>query len=413
MTDAPEPTPKDTEITPSESAPGKRPTKGFRVTRLEKRIGAIFSIMSRAFAIVLIGIAIIFLARELSKDGYVITQVNVPASFEAAGYTGPVVAKRIANQLNEIIRITNTAEIAQEYGDSSDEADISVDMVGMGVPVRAFVELIGNALGIDRKKKITADITLSGGEVILVLNITGAPVERVEVPLDSDLEVSLRQLLTEASEAILKYTNESVLSQYYSNHLRDGEKSIKFARYVLDKHKGNSRLEAQAFAQWAAGLQRMKKLAAAEQKIRQGIEIDSTVSALYTSWSFIYEQRGDFDNAIRMNKKALSFLGPDAPILWKITGFNNMGVNFSFKGNHDSAIYYYKKALALDGKFNFASYNMACEYSLMGDTIRCLDELEKAFAYGFNTRIVLEDEDMVGMLNHPRMKELLMKYAEP
>jgi hypothetical protein len=153
--------------TPSPKPTRKKiPAKGFNILRFEKRVTATFSIMAKVFVIALIGIAAIFIARELGDDGYVITQINVPASFEEAGYTGPVVAKRISNQLNEIIRVTRSTEIAQEYASEADEVDVSIDMVGLGVPVRSAIELIGNALGINRKKKISADITTAGNQLI-------------------------------------------------------------------------------------------------------------------------------------------------------------------------------------------------------------------------------------------------------
>src|SRR5262245_7939342 len=96
--------------TPPSSKPAQNEvrSKRFNILRLEKRITATFSIMAKVFVIVLITIAAVFIARELSDSGYVITQINMPASFEEAGYTGPVVAKRISNQLNEIIRVTRS-----------------------------------------------------------------------------------------------------------------------------------------------------------------------------------------------------------------------------------------------------------------------------------------------------------------
>jgi hypothetical protein len=112
----PEPTTEVENTTPLIPIKKKPPAKGFNIVRLEKRITATFSIMAKVFVIALISIAAIFIARELGSNGYVITQINVPASFEEAGYTGPVVAKRISNQLNEIIRITRAAEIAHNRG---------------------------------------------------------------------------------------------------------------------------------------------------------------------------------------------------------------------------------------------------------------------------------------------------------
>src|SRR5260221_159826 len=80
----------------------------FNVMRLEKRVTATFSIMAKVFVIALISVAVIFVARELSDDGYVIQQINVPTAFEEVGYTGPVVGQLISIKLNDIIRRTRT-----------------------------------------------------------------------------------------------------------------------------------------------------------------------------------------------------------------------------------------------------------------------------------------------------------------
>jgi hypothetical protein len=401
----------DTEPSPKPTKK-KIPTRGFNIVRIEKRVTATFSIMAKVFVIALISIAAIFIARELSDNGYVITQINVPASFEEAGYSGPVVAKRISNQLNEIIRITRTAEVAQEYGSAADEADVSIDMVGLGVPVRSFIEMIGNAIGINRKKKITADITTAGNQVILVLNISGETPERVEVPFDSNVEIPLKTLIAEASEGILKYTNDGVLGLYYANMLRDGEKTIKLAKYRLEKYKGNTEQEARAYANWANGLLLLKKPDAAEQKIKQGLAINPNMSTLYVAWGNIFSHKGDFANAIAMDKKAYTLLPPDAPNFARALQLGNIGVGFSFIGENDSAIYYFQKSLQWDEKFNNTHYNLACLYSYKSDTTSCFDELEKALAYGFSPKFIPEDPDMAGLLNHPRMKELMLKYGE-
>jgi hypothetical protein len=401
----------DTEPSPKPTKK-RTPARGFNIVRVEKRVTATFSIMAKVFVIVLISIAAIFIARELSDDGYVISQINVPASFEDIGYTGPVVAKRISENLNRIIDITRTEAIAQGYTDGNSQADVSVDMVGLGVPVRGAIELIGNALGINRKKKISADITIEGSALVLVISITGETPERIEVPMEANVGVPLKKMVADASETILKYTNDRVLSLYYANYLRDAEKEIKHAKYLLEKYKGNAVQEARAYAGWAFGLLRQNKLDAAEQKVKQGLAINPNYSSLYEAWASIFQSKGDFANAIGMDKKAYALLQPDAPRFVRAVRLTNIGVGFAYNGQSDSAIHYYRKALEWDEKFNGTYYNLACEYSIRGDTTRCLDEVEKALAYGYNPKLIPEDPDMAGLLTHPRMKEMMLKYGE-
>jgi tetratricopeptide (TPR) repeat protein len=284
-------------------------------------------------------------------------------------------------------------------------------MVGLGVPVLSAIELIGNAIGINRKKKISADITIEGTHIVLVLNISGEAPERVEVPLDNNVGVPLKALVAEASEGILKYTNDRVLGLYYSNYLRDGEKMIKHAKYRLEKYQGNAEQEAKAYASWALGLIRQKKLDAAEQKIKQGLAI-KPIHNLYVAWANIFHAKEDYANAIAMDKKSYALLPPDAPSFTRATGLLNIGVDFSYHDQSDSAIYYYRKSLEWDEKFNITYYNLSYEYLITGDTTRCLDEVEKALAYGYNPKFIPEDPDMAGLLTHPRMKELMLKYGE-
>ncbi len=407
----------EAETTPPENKtlkPTKKkiPARGFNIVRAEKRVTATFSIMAKVFVIALISIAAIFIARELSDDGYVITQINVPASFEDIGYTGPVVAKRISENLNRIIDITRSDAIAQGYTDGNSQADVSVDMVGLGVPVRGAIELIGNALGINRKKKISADITMEGNMMVLVISITGETPERVEVPMEANVGLPLKKLIAEASENILKYTNDHVLGLYYINQLDDSEKTIKHARYCMEKYKGNKEEEAKAYANWVFGLVRQKKLDAAEQKIKQGLALNPNYFGLYNAWAQLLLAKGDFTNAIVMYKKAYALLPPGAPKFRFAAIAVNIGLGFSYNGQSDSAIYYYQKSLEWDENFNRTHYNLSYEYLITGDTTRCLDEVERALAYGLNPKEIPEDPDMAGLLNHPRMKELMLKYGE-
>ncbi len=410
------------EVPPSETTPDpapsskpakkKAPGKGLNIVRIEKRVTATFSILAKVFVIALISVTSIFIVRELSKVEYVISQINVPASFEETGYTGPVVAKRITDNLNRIIEITRTASTAEGYKNDNSQADVSVDMVGLGVPVRGVIELIGNALGINRKKKISADITIEGNTIVLVLSITGEIPERAEAPLEANLGVPLKKLVADASETILKYTNDRVLALFYSNYLADDDKAIKLAKYRLAKYKGDAAQEARAYANWANALVGQKKLDAAEQKVKEGLSIDPNNASLYGSSAQIFFTRGDFANAIVVRKKSYALLPPNAPSSTRATVLSSIGVYFSYKDQSDSAIYYYNKALEWDEKFSGAYYNLSYEYLIAGDTSRCFDEVEKALAYGYNPKLIPEDPDMANLLNHPRMKELMLKYGE-
>lgn len=396
----------------TKAKPARKSTSRFSVVKLEKRVTATFSIMAKAFVIILIAIAMVFITRELSESGYVITQVNVPPSFEEAGYTGPVVAKRISENLTRIINITRTQAIAEGYSSSGDESDVSVDMVGLGVPVRGVIDLIGEAVGISRKKKISADITLEGDNAVLVIKIGSETPERSQTPLNANIGIPMKALVTNASETIFKYTNDRVLGLYFGNVTLEHEKNISLAKYQLEKYKDDPKLQARAYARWGEVLLNQKKQELGYAKIMKSLELDSTHYATYNSLASYYFLLSDFKRALECSKKAYAHVPENAHEFTMVSRLTNLGFYYSYNNQSDSAIAYYNKALAVDPNNGLTYYNLSYEYLIKGDTTQCLDLVEKAFANNLGVARVKNDPDMAPLMNHPRMKEMLLKYDE-
>lgn len=396
----------------TKAKPARKSTSRFSVVKLEKRVTATFSIMAKAFVIILIAIAMVFITRELSESGYVITQVNVPPSFEQAGYTGPVVAKRISENLTRIINITRTQAIAEGYSSSGDESDVSVDMVGLGVPVRGVIDLIGEAVGISRKKKISADITLEGDNAVLVIKIGSETPERSQTPLNTNIGIPMKALVTNASETIFKYTNDRVLGLYFGNVTLEHEKNISLAKYQLEKYKDDPKLQARAYARWGEVLLNQKKQELGYAKIMKSLELDSTHYATYNSLASYYFLLSDFKRALECSKKAYAHVPENAHEFTMVSRLTNLGFYYSYNNQSDSAIAYYNKALAVDPNNGLTYYNLSYEYLIKGDTTQCLDLVEKAFANNLGVARVKNDPDMAPLMNHPRMKEMLLKYEE-
>lgn len=392
--------------------PAKKSTSRFSIVKLEKRVTATFSIMAKAFVIILIAIAMVFITRELSESGYVITQVNVPPSFEEAGYTGPVVAKRISENLTRIINITRTQAIAEGYSSSGDESDVSVDMVGLGVPVRGVIDLIGDALGISRKKKIVADITLEGDNVVLVIKVGSEMPDRSETPLNGNIGIPVKTLVNNASETIFKYTNDQILNSYFGNITLDFEKNITLAKYRLEKYRNDPVKQALAYAGWGSSLTALGKLDAADAKLKQALALDSTQSPIYTALAKYNFALNDYNKALEYAKKAYACLPENAHDYQVFTGLVNLGYFYSFNNQSDSAIAYYNKALAVDPNGALAFFNLSYEYLIKGDTTQCLDLVEKALANDLGVATMKQDADMAPLMNHPRVKEMLLKYEE-
>jgi len=389
----------------------KMPSKSFSLLHLEKRVTATFSIMAKLFIIGLISVAVIFIARELSHTGFTIKQVYVPADFEAAGYTGPEIANRISSQLADIIaKVKDTQGI--EYINPSSDADVSVDLVGVGVPVKAFVGLIGDALGIQRSKSISASITTDKDTLVLMVRISGEAPERFTYLINGGKEKVINEVVLGASKAILKYTAPDILSIYNESFLRDNELGISLAKYMLARYKGDPYYEPRAYEGWCMALLRQGKADAAEEKVKETIQKFPEDGGLYKTLGTIMAEQNDIAGALEADKKAIVlYLKHNVPRTKLATTYNNLGYDFNALNQSDSAIFYYQKSIDCDNDNGIAFYNIGINYLLFKhDTTKFLDYFEASLGKTMPIKAALNDPDFQGMLPDPRVQALLKKY---
>ena len=78
------------------------------------------------------------------------------------------------------------------------------------------------------------------------------------------------------------------------------------------------------------------------------------------------------------------------------------------RGDLQEAKAWTERALNIDSSDPAILYNAACNYSLMGETEKAIDKLERALTNGFGQREwILHDSDLDPLRGHPRFKELL------
>ena len=250
----------------------KGANRRFNIIRLEKRVAATFSILAKLFTIGAIIIATLFIFGELTDDSYSIQQMNVPASFEESGLSGVVVANLISDRLVEIFEVLRAQEESAQYIKSSDMADVEVDMVGLGVPIRGFIALAGDAMGIRKGRRISGDIIVTAGKAVLILRMTGRGAESFEISVEpNDLKSASKILVDEASKAILKHTNPIALELYYANIKHDGPNTVKMAKYLIENFPDDTNMVRHAYDSWVWGLIYEDKLDEAEEKVKDGL----------------------------------------------------------------------------------------------------------------------------------------------
>jgi len=390
---------------PVAEVPDKKSAHRLSLTRIDKRFTALFSILAKLFFIVLIVLAMVFVTRELLSQEYVIQQVSVPERFEKAGYTGPVVAQLIAQQVHDIIFASRKVEFVEEYKSSLDVNELSVDMVGLGVPIRSVIEMLGKAIGVDRKRKINTIITEEAGKIVLTVLISGGVSDRMELPLSDNSNPPMKKLISEVSEVILKHTNENVLVPYYVQVTGELDKEIELYKFLLDKHFGDSINAGIMYVRWSRALLELGQREAAEQKLELAIANNPKEPTIYLAQAEMARKDGDYLRAIqlvnrRMNMRQVPTSGD----------YSNLGLIYSYAGVSDSAIHYYNKAIESDPDAAISYYNLSYEFLIKGDTGVALDYLERSFARSFSVSAFLKDPDMKSVVNHPRVKSMMLKY---
>lgn len=386
------------------------PQKRFKIVRLEKRLGTTFSILSRLVLIIVIITAVVFIFRELASDAFVIQPIQVPTVLEEKGFSGNTLATRINRKLNDIIQRTNSLESATSYANASSQSDVSVDVVGVGLPVRSFIELVGNAMGIQRNNKVRGEVTLEGANLVLEVEVGGEKSERFTAPWSDDLGDPIKILIENASETILKHTNDETLSRYYSNVIRNGQKLVELSRFRRERYRGDDRMEALALAGWGYGFMLQGKYDEAIIKVEEALTKSKKEALVFNVWGTCLQRMNKPDEAIGKYKLALNYISKKDPTYRKPAILTNLGLVMSRLGQRDSAIHYYENAIRVDPNFSTSWYNLSIQRLFQGDTTRCFELLERSFVAGFNPNYVLTDADYAALLNDTRMKQLLKKY---
>ncbi|MGE5309147.1 MAG: TPR end-of-group domain-containing protein [Deltaproteobacteria bacterium] len=88
-----------------------------------------------------------------------------------------------------------------------------------------------------------------------------------------------------------------------------------------------------------------------------------------------------------------------------------LGEAYTRKGQYGKGLDADLRLLKLRPLDETVHYNLACDYSLLRESERCLKSLEKALVLGYRDfRLVEEDSDLSFIKNDVRFWELLEKY---
>jgi Tfp pilus assembly protein PilF len=377
----------------------------------EQHAELMLSILAKVFIIGLVSVAIVYIVRVLLNKSYSIRYINVPPSLEQAGHTGPTIANRIYYRLQQIIQRVSANYHLKGYSTASAEKEVSVDVVGVGLPIRGFVELLGGALGIQRSKKIDADLFLENNTLVMLLKITRHPAERLEAPINNSIDAALKTLIIEAAETILKYSNDEVLQTYFGLVEQIGEKQINLARYRYENCRTSNNAEVNIIAAWAWGFCMLKKYDEAEEKIREGVARHKKAGRIYVIWGSLLLQLDKPKEALEKFNIALAQVTRNESITRISNIYSSMGNCYVKLNQPDVAMKYMQSAIQTDPNSSRACFCLALLHLFNQDENKFFEVLEKALQKGFRTQNILDDPRCANVIRQPRMVRLMEKYS--
>lgn len=379
---------------------------------LPGRLRKIEILLNRAASIVIKGsvvfglfILIVFAVGELANSKYTISEINVPASFSEAGYSHRVIGNRIIEVLFQIVNRQRFQEEALQYSNSFDESDVTVEVVGTGLPIRAFIDVVGSKFGLKRTKPIRLDIALDGDSVILFIKVGDHSADRFDIPFNGSMENTVGVISTRASETILKYSSPYLLARHYL--FSDSEGCFRLGRYLLDHAKGNDKMERVGYFAKAGGFLTESQPMKAEKVILEGLEKYPHDINLNAAYGTILEKLDRPRAAVNQHRKVMAMVDSSTPLLRRTLCFNNLGTSYALLKEYDSSIYFFNKAIESDPDLPFLYLNLAKAHLSVGkDTTQCIKVLEP----------VLDDELLMhlvrdsSLMSSGQLRQLVAQY---
>jgi adenylate cyclase len=144
----------------------------------------------------------------------------------------------------------------------------------------------------------------------------------------------------------------------------------------------------------------------AEAVLSEVISEYSDFDEAYSVLSAVYAWKGNGEKAAENAEKALQ-LNPSSPTSW-----NALGMYYAKEYKYDTALEHFLAAYSMDRDYLTAAYNAACAYAVLGDTVKALEFLEKAFVSAYYVDAAGKDSDMDPLREDGNFEKLLSEARD-
>lgn len=309
--------------------------------------------------LLLIGM-VVFVIKGLRNDGYTITALQAPVAFVDAGFSGPVLAKKLIDELQEVNQFVSSqkADVLSGIQSDVDRPDLDVQVMGIGLTLNSVTYHLRELLG-RQNRTIGGELTDIDHTLSLTLRMTGFPPQTFSYPYEEGaLFAALKSVLNDAARQIIQNLDPYRMAVY---HYKKGhsQKSLEVINETLLKRPTEA---AWAYMAWGNLLNKENKPKEAIDKFRRATEIDPNLELAWSNWAWTEFELKNFEEALSLFQK-LTKINPKAGGHWNSTAFCLRAL-----GRNEEAEAAYAKAIKVDPQTIWWYGNWADFKFSQGDT---------------------------------------------
>jgi tetratricopeptide (TPR) repeat protein len=278
--------------------------------------------------------------KELNKETVIIEPFQVPLDLEKQNITGQAIVNKLVDQIEIIKANADTTykklDVKPTFYDSQLEILIPVS----GISLKSLLQNIKNFLG-KKQTRISGEVVMNDKKLILTIRVFGEPSKTFTGSLDD-----LDDILKEAAQYILKYTQPYLLAYYlfYNYNEDDKESAMDMIHYALTHPPKDD--DAMAYNLEGNILFEEKKYEEAIKSYKKAIELDSKSPDAYNNWAYTLNVLGKTDSAIDLYKKSIG-INPN----YYYT-YHYWGLALADQEKYDEAFQMFDKSIKLNPEYS-------------------------------------------------------------
>ncbi|WP_227243085.1 tetratricopeptide repeat protein [Paraburkholderia caribensis] len=298
---------------------------------------------------------------EWRRNVVVIDALDVPKDLADKGFSGVVLAQRIADEIHTFQRRAKNKAEASGVEIGGMQTDFQVPAANLSI--KSLVRYVRQVLRRD-EMRIRGEITTDGERYKLHLRTSSGRTTASRPPRTiKDFE----RLLKTGAEDVILLAAPLLAMQY---RFLDEYNSSKFTR-TLEAVKFNLSTTPRSqhkfsYTVWGNVLAVIGDIEGAFEKYKTALSIDKKHAPAYNGWGNTLRLRQDFDGAIGMYKAAIRY-GRKYDV-----AMINMGLAFLAKKDHKAASVWFQRAMKSNPVNPSASLNLAITESDLGQTSEAL-----------------------------------------